>query len=154
MIVGIFHPDGGTTGEFIFEWIPLSNGEKPWAKLKSFDDSWSALLECRDMLEMMKEIDGQNIQEPEFCEMLKKLGYKDDTEYKETHMTKKEIIAKMRDGGTLANRGTGYWLTEPREKYRPIESIEIDEKLVKEMELEGLIKLTIPYNSIIAELCE
>jgi len=35
----------------------------------------------------MSELDSQNIQEPEFCELLNKLGYQDITEYDSPHVT-------------------------------------------------------------------
>jgi hypothetical protein len=156
--VGIFHEGDGTTGEFIVEWVPLGGVEKGCPKLCAFDDSWSALWECRDMLQMMKEIDDQNIQEPEFCKMLDELGYRDDTEYetpyKTKESTKNEIVEKMREGWTLTNRGTGYWLSEPRKSYEKTENIQIAPEIVSAMESESLIKLNTPCNSTIAELCE
>lgn len=77
--VGMYHPNGGTSGEFQFEWVPL--GDKLFAELKACDDGWSALWQFKDLLEKMAEIDDQEIQEQEFCELLDSLGIIDITEY-------------------------------------------------------------------------
>jgi len=50
-------------------------------RLKAFDDSWSALWLFKDLLEKISKIDGQDIQESEFCELLDSLGVIDITEY-------------------------------------------------------------------------
>lgn len=79
VMVGMYHPEGGTSGEFEFEWVIL-NG-KGCARLKAFEDSWSALWLFKDLLEKMSEIDSEEIQEPEFCQLLDSLGVIDITEY-------------------------------------------------------------------------
>lgn len=79
VMVGMYHPEGGTSGEFQFEWVIL-NG-KGCARLKAFEDSWSALWLFKDLLEKMSEIDSEEIQEPEFCQLLDSLGIVDITEY-------------------------------------------------------------------------
>lgn len=81
VLVGMYHPDGGTSGEFVFEWIPLSG--KLCCQLSSFEDSWSALLKFGDLLNEMGKIDSQLIQEPEFCQLLDSLGIIDITEYEQ-----------------------------------------------------------------------
>jgi len=81
VLVGMYHPDGGTTGEFEFEWVEL--GGKYCARLKSFEDSWSALSLFKDLLEKMAEIDDTGIQEQEFCEILDSLGILDITQYEQ-----------------------------------------------------------------------
>ena len=76
--VGIYHPEGGTSGEFEFKWTMLS-GE--WAcRLSSFDDGWSALSQMPELIKKMGAIDGQNIQPDAFEEMLISIGLKDLTE--------------------------------------------------------------------------
>lgn len=79
VMVGMYHPEGGTSGEFEFEWVVLTG--KGCARLKCFEDSWSALWQFKDLLEKMSEIDSQEIQEPEFCKLLDSLGIIDITEY-------------------------------------------------------------------------
>lgn len=79
VMVGLYHPEGGTCGEFEFEWVPLSSGTH--ARLNVFEDSWDALWQFQDLLEKMGEIDDTDIQEPEFCELLDSLGIIDITEY-------------------------------------------------------------------------
>jgi len=81
VMVGMYHPEGGTSGEFEFEWVIL-NG-KGCARLKAFEDSWSALWLFKDLLEKMSEIDSEEIQEPEFCQLLDSLGIIDITQYEQ-----------------------------------------------------------------------
>lgn len=78
--VGMYAPDGGTSGEFMFEWVDLSGVLYP--RLKAFDDSWSALWMFQDLLQAMSGIDDEGIQEPEFCQLLDSLGISDMTKYK------------------------------------------------------------------------
>jgi hypothetical protein len=79
VMVGMYHPDGGTSGEFEFKWVPLAGAL--CCQLQAFEDSWSALAQFQDLLAEMAKIDSQEIQEPEFCEMLDKLGILDITAY-------------------------------------------------------------------------
>lgn len=78
--VGIYHPDGGTSGEFTVRWIDLPN--KLCTKLEAFEDSWLVLYKhFQDLLAKMSEVDGKEIQEPAFCRLLDDLGIVDITEY-------------------------------------------------------------------------
>ena len=79
--IGMYHPEGGTSGEFMVEWVSLGDNRPTNARLKSFDDSWNALWLFKDLLQIMSGLDDQNIQEPEFCEILESLGIIDITEY-------------------------------------------------------------------------
>jgi len=79
VMVGMYHPEGGTSGEFEFEWILLDG--KKCARLNAFEDSWASLWLFKDLLEKMSEIDSEGIQEPEFCQLLNILGIIDITEY-------------------------------------------------------------------------
>ena len=79
--IGYYHPDGGTTGEFQIYWETIGGMLTP--RLCAFDDSWSALYECRDLLELMAGIDDENISPDEFCKMLSDLGIEDATNVKE-----------------------------------------------------------------------
>lgn len=81
IMVGMYHRDGGTSGEFEIEWEKLTEDKPLVARLKAFEDSWSALWLFKDMLEQMAEVDSKEIQEPEFCTLLDSLGIIDITEY-------------------------------------------------------------------------
>lgn len=81
VMIGIYYAEGGTSGEFEFEFIEIRKNKPLAARLKAFEDSWSALWQFKDLLEKMAEIDDQEIQEPEFCQLLDGLGIIDITEY-------------------------------------------------------------------------
>lgn len=75
--MGFYHKDGGTTGEFAIRWIELSGSKTPM--LCSFDDSWDALWQFRDVLEVMATMDGTNPTPEEICKMLVSVGVEDNT---------------------------------------------------------------------------
>ena len=83
--VGMYDVDGGgTTGEFSVQWIEIgTHGSQRCVtpRLMVFDDAWDALLEFSDLLAKMKEVDGQDITDEQFVEILKGLGISDLTEY-------------------------------------------------------------------------
>ena len=80
VMIGMYYPNGGTSGEFEFEWVELGN-RGLCARLKCFEDAWDALAQFKDLLHKMSDLDGENIQEPEFCKVLDELGIIDITEY-------------------------------------------------------------------------
>jgi hypothetical protein len=82
VMVGMYHPEGGTSGEFEFEWIDLGM-PKLCVRLKCFDDAWDSLLQFKDLLHKMAELDDKNIEEPEFCKVLDELGIIDITQYEQ-----------------------------------------------------------------------
>ena len=49
IMVGMYHPGGGTSGEFEFEWVDLGS-HGLCARLKCFDDAWDALDQFKDLL--------------------------------------------------------------------------------------------------------
>jgi len=77
IVVGFYHPEGGTTGEFAIKWAEL--GGKIVLKLSVYDDAWDALLNFKDLLELMAIADDQNITPDEFCILLRSLGIEDRT---------------------------------------------------------------------------
>ena len=77
-MVGMYHPDGGTSGEFSFTWEVLMGDIS--IKMQAYNDSWSALSQFSDLLDKMSEIDDQNISPKEFAELLTTLGIEDMTE--------------------------------------------------------------------------
>jgi hypothetical protein len=83
---GMFHPEGGTSGEMTMEWVGLNGGL--CARLKSFEDSWSALSLFTDLIQKMGEVDSEAIQEEDFCKMLDDCGFTDLTEYIDPYQNK------------------------------------------------------------------
>ena len=80
IIIGIYHAEGGTTGEFIVRWMQLGGESTP--QLQAFNDSWEVLgLRFNDLLFAMAEIDDKRVTPDEFCELLKGLGIEDWTAY-------------------------------------------------------------------------
>lgn len=75
--IGMYHPEGGTTGEFAVVWDKLGNELVPL--LRAYDDSWEVLHLFSDIIAKMAEVDSKNISEEEFAQMLIDLGYKDLT---------------------------------------------------------------------------
>lgn len=75
--IGFYHPEGGTTGEFVVTWKELAGKVTP--RLKAYDDGWSALFHFGDMLESMASIDGEDVSPDEFCKLLVALGIEDMT---------------------------------------------------------------------------
>ena len=56
IMIGMYSPEGGTSGEFAIRWTDL--GGKPVPMLCAFDDSWSALQHFGDVLAKLAEVDG------------------------------------------------------------------------------------------------
>jgi hypothetical protein len=81
VMVGFYHPEGGTTGEFGVRWIPLDGDIVP--KLEVFDDAWHALYQFQDLLKALAETDKENITPTQFCELLLSIGIKDLTATRE-----------------------------------------------------------------------
>ena len=77
IMVGMYHPDGGTTGEFSIFWTILGNKPKPCMKV--FDDAWNALSRFSDLLAWMASVDGTNASPQETAEALRSIGVKDLT---------------------------------------------------------------------------
>lgn len=69
-------------------------------------------------------------------------------------MQEQDIIEHLRAGWELANRGTGWYLSAPRKLYQKEVHHQIPVEVVKGMELAGVIRTSIPYNTIRAELVE
>lgn len=77
IMVGFYHPQGGTTGEFAVRWFPVGSSLTP--HLEVFDDAWHALANMPELISAMAEIDGQNIAPDKFSDLLKSLGFTDMT---------------------------------------------------------------------------
>ena len=77
VMVGMYHDDGGTSGEFAITWEWL--GDSKVIRLKAFNDSWSALAQCSDLIEYMETLDENYVEPEEFIAKLVEMGYKDLT---------------------------------------------------------------------------
>lgn len=79
--IGLYHEDGGTTGEFSIEFDTLNNSAVP--HLSAYDDSWDVLVNhYSDLLRWLSEHDGKNISPEDVVQALKDLGVQDNTQYK------------------------------------------------------------------------
>jgi hypothetical protein len=81
VMVGFYHPEGGTTGEFGVRWLPLDGDITP--KLEVFNDAWHALYQFQDLLGALAELDEKDITPAQFCELLLSFGIKDLTSTRE-----------------------------------------------------------------------
>jgi len=90
---GMFHKHGGTSGEMNIEWVELDG--KLCAKLKCFEDGWSALSLFKDLIRKMGEVDSELIQEEDFAKMLDECGFEDMTAYKDPYENVKTPKTEM-----------------------------------------------------------
>lgn len=81
IMFGMYHKDGGTSGEMAMEWINLGNKITP--QLKCFDDAWSALGLFTDIIKEMANVDSGDITQEQFVEILKECSFEDLTEYED-----------------------------------------------------------------------
>jgi len=77
---GFYHPEGGTTGEMNVEWKKINSVWTP--RLKAFNDSWGALSQFHDLINAMGEQNDQDLKPDEFCEILRRCGFRDMTKTK------------------------------------------------------------------------
>lgn len=73
---GMYHPDGGTSGEATMIWTQFKNSEKPVPELKCFDDGWSALSKFTNLFSDMSKVDSERISPEEFIKLLEKHRFK------------------------------------------------------------------------------
>lgn len=78
IMIGMYHPEGGTTGEFSITWKELAGEFTP--VLKSFEDSWSALWIFKDVLEKLAELDSTNPTADQIATLLESLGIENMTQ--------------------------------------------------------------------------
>lgn len=78
--LGMYYPDGSTTGELSIKWQSVNNKLVP--QLQAFDDSWKALSTFSDLFEKMAKWDDQNMNEKQFAALLNEFGFTDLTPYK------------------------------------------------------------------------
>lgn len=83
VMIGMYCPGGGTSGEFAVRWFKL--GPKITPRLEVFDDAWSALAQFGDVLNYMASVDGQDISPQRLCAALLSLGITDRTTRDDPH---------------------------------------------------------------------
>ena len=71
IMVGMYHHEGGTTGEFAIRWKDL--GREPTPRLEVYGDAWNALQCFGDLLAWMSEAD-QHASPQQVVEALRRLG--------------------------------------------------------------------------------
>jgi hypothetical protein len=77
IMLGFYSPDGGTSGEFAIRWEILNGA--PIARLKAYEDSWSALANFGDVLQKLAELDSTNPSVETVAQVLKNCGIVDAT---------------------------------------------------------------------------
>lgn len=77
IMLGFYHSDGGTSGEFSIRWKELSGRVVP--RLCAFDDAWSALHHFADVIEALAALDDKAPSSMEVCTVLKRCGLVDQT---------------------------------------------------------------------------
>ena len=63
----------------------------------------------------------------------------------EMEITSTDLLSVLSRGGTLENRGTGWWLAEKRIAYKHTEATLVPDALVEELKRSGVIRVEIPY---------
>ena len=77
---GMYHKDGGTTGEMTIKWQELGGNLVP--KLAVFDDAWKILSEFKDVIDELGKVNNLNVSPDEVVNILLKCGFQDFTPYK------------------------------------------------------------------------
>lgn len=78
IMIGMYHHEGGTTGEFGVRWTTIGGHATP--RLEVFNDAWDALQRFGDMLAWMASVDDKHISPQSFADALRGMGIKDLTE--------------------------------------------------------------------------
>jgi hypothetical protein len=75
--IGLYLPDGSSSGEFRIQWKPCVNRVAP--TLRAWEDSWSALANFSDVIQKLGELDSTNPSVQSVAEVLKSCGVTDNT---------------------------------------------------------------------------
>lgn len=78
IMVGFYHPDGGTSGEFAIRWVDIGAYKAP--RLEVFNDSWETLTHFSDLLQELAKLDGKRPVVDDVKAILIQIGLKDRTE--------------------------------------------------------------------------
>ena len=75
--LGLYHPDGGTSGEMSIRWSDL--GGKSVPRLVVFNDAWSALAQFKDVIKTLAAWDSDDTTPSEVAAVLTECGFTDLT---------------------------------------------------------------------------
>jgi hypothetical protein len=67
-------------------------------------------------------------------------------------MNKEQLIEKLRAGYQLHNRGTSWWLSEPKRRGGGTDGVMVDADLMNRLEVEGTLRIVMLTTSMLAEL--
>lgn len=67
-------------------------------------------------------------------------------------MDEQGVLERMRQGAELRNHGKGWWLAPPLGARRHEDAQPVEQRVVTALEQKGLIRVSIPYTSAVAEL--
>ncbi|GHU59216.1 hypothetical protein FACS189444_4150 [Spirochaetia bacterium] len=81
IMFGIYWKNDGTEGEMAMKWIDL--GRKTVPRLEVYCDAWKVLNTFKDVLDDLAAVNGKDITDDQFVEILKKRGFRDLTNYKD-----------------------------------------------------------------------
>ena len=99
VFLGLCAAGGGTKGEMKMEWIEL--GGKSVPQLQVFDDGWAVLASWPDLLAELAKVGCDSMSEKsitpkEFCEILLRLGFTDNTTREDPHPVSSDSHAPTR----------------------------------------------------------
>ncbi len=81
--LGIYHSEGGTSGEFTIEWITLDRNVA--SRLKAFDDSWHVMPLMPELFTLMAQVSSDSstpaYSTEDFTKRLLEKGWRDLTRY-------------------------------------------------------------------------
>jgi hypothetical protein len=78
IMIGMYHPDGGTSGEFVIRWHDLPYHTAPC--LEIFDDAWKLFFSMPELADLAKLSESRRTQD-DIVAFLKSLGFHDLTAY-------------------------------------------------------------------------
>lgn len=78
IMIGVYLPSGGTTGEFSISWSKLAGESTP--KLEAFDYAWLVMSQMPELVGVLTTLDSEKPTPEQVADILRSLGYKDRTE--------------------------------------------------------------------------
>jgi hypothetical protein len=80
ILIGLYHPEGSTSGEFAIRWQDLGSWNRCVPRLEIYDDAWSVFFAMEE-LRGLAALTGKNATEQEIADFLLNAGFKDLTKY-------------------------------------------------------------------------
>ena len=74
---GLYHADGSTESELAVTWLAV--GDKTFAQLVAFSDSWKVLASLTDVIVALGELEGTAPSVETFCTLLDRHSFEDAT---------------------------------------------------------------------------